>query len=69
MYYCYSSYMIVAPRQIHPNQIYQLSVSITAMYYENINVRASVRRWSEEIAQAYQTFYTIGSQLMQMEVG
>ena len=46
-----------------------MSVTILQMYYDYINVRATIRLDDEEeIAQVYQTFYTTGTQMMQMKV-
>ena len=59
---------MTSPRKMHPNQLYQMSVTILELYYEFINVRASIRMGFEEIAQTYQTFYTTGTQMMVMKV-
>ena len=45
-----------------------MSVTILELYYDYINVRASIRLDDEQIAQVYQTFYTTGTQIVQMQV-
>ena len=62
-----STYMILAPNRIYPNEVVQVSVSILRLYHHHLNVRASIRKDGEEHASFFETFTRPSTRLLQMK--
>ena len=63
-----STYFIVAPSMIRPDQVIQMSVSIINLYQDMISVRAIIRRNEVELAQSTSRFSQPGTKMMQLWV-
>jgi len=64
------TYMMVAPRKIHPGQVVQVLMAVLANYYDDIDVRVAIQKnRDEEIVAVRRTFTeSSGYALLQLDV-
>ncbi|KAF5402207.1 hypothetical protein PHET_04001 [Paragonimus heterotremus] len=63
-----TSYMILAPNRIRPNEMVRVAVSIFRLLYRQLTVRISVKINTDEIISDVEIFQSPGTRLMQLEI-
>ena len=61
-------YLISAPNRVRPGQTVQVSVNIMSVHAGEVTVRAAIRRDTEQIAAAIDTYYHPTLAVMSLQV-
>jgi len=64
----HGTYFVTAPREVHPNQEYNVFVTILNMFYQQIHVRVAIKRNNEDVIGATRLFTTEGFAVMPLLV-
>ena len=64
----FSSYIILSPQRIRPDEDVQISVSILRMIYPQITLRLAIKKDVIEMISTSSTFLTPGTRILQMKV-
>ena len=68
VYFCFSGYLIVAPRKIRATSVYSVHVSIYKMYSTYTYVRATLSQDGVEYAREVRKYLETGSKTLDMLV-
>ena len=67
-FFSFRTYFVTAPRVFHPNQEYNVFVSILNMFYNQIHVRVAIKRGNEDVIGATRMFTTEGFAIIPLPV-
>ena len=64
----FRQYLALAPKKVHPNQVYQLYITLFSMPFGQLNIRAILSNNGEEYASVTETVYEKGTKRLQLLV-